>query len=202
MKSSYLAVTAALFMILALSCGSAYSSDKPVAIGHDVRVTMEFVDKVIDYRQKMSNVRPTPEERIRSGVEHWLFAREAVKTGLAEPDKDMHELEPVEVVTLHNMYLTHRMMQKAPDEKTICSYYKAFPERFRAFPAEKNSSDELPVDLSLEEKKRNGCYSYADAAFEDVREDIKRALLSGKRTSIRQDAFQELVDKYEVEIIK
>lgn len=210
---SFFPIFLIFFVCLAGPADNAYSTDNLAAKGQDFVITMDFARKVADFNQKRSNIRPTPEELVRSGVEHWLFAREAVIIGLANPEEDIDDMEPVEVVTLHNMYLIHRLMQIAPDEKTLRSYYKAFPARFKIrqvdseqeeLSAQDESSDQSEtVEDDLENDQPNADKEEIEMVwipFEDVKDDIRRTLLSGKRTQVRMAAFEDLVEKYDVRI--
>lgn len=211
---TYFFLIAAVFLVsLVPVSGITASTGNLAGKGHGVEVTMDFAQRVADFNQARSNVRPTPEEVVRSGVEHWLFAREAVKLGLAVIEEDINDMEPVQIVTLHNMYLAFRLMQVAPDERVLLSYYKAFPARFKVEqqaddepgdvggqdePAGQNEPDmqEFDNDESLAEDEAVMVW----IPFEDVRDDIRRALQAGKRTQVRLAAFEELVEKYEVQL--
>lgn len=182
-----------MLLAVCLSAGSA-SASRPAGTGDGVEVSRDFVHRLMSHYEQNTGQRPTEREKIRSGVEHWLFAREAVVTGLADADADPEKLEPKEVIVLHRMYLAHLMHEElqSVDEDVVLSYYLAYPEKFRIRQPKQNP--ELPFSGDITEQPGS------HVSYEEAKDQIREVLVSSRRSAIRSAGFDELVDKYNVRI--
>lgn len=163
-----------------------------IARGDGVEVTRDFARMIADFYKENTAQRPTSREMIRSGVEHWLFAREAVLQGIAQAQDDPGKLEAREVIALYRMYLGYLLHQEEIGEKILLSYYRAFPEKFRNRQARQNP--EIPFSGDITEEYQEYI------PFDQVKEQIKGALLASMRSRVRSAAFADLMSKYQVRI--
>lgn len=185
-------------MILLASAQSTAGENKQqesrlVASGKGIEIKQDDVIRMEAFLEENTPFRIPQGELARYTLKMKIFAQEALQKGLAgEEWKAYQTSDPKEIFVFSDVYIEYLMDNYELDESVIVSYYRSFPERFLKDP----ESDEV------KERLRERGYIPEDwlEPLDEVRQDIRAVILRNKQRQIREDAFNELKEKYEATI--
>lgn len=187
--------------LIPVSLGAKAKQNQVVARADGLEIKMDFVRTLERYYLKQMGHHAAKQELIRSAVEHWLMAREALKSNIPGVDQSLSSnpstLSVENVVGLRAIYLAHLVHEYPIPERVLRSYYVSFPERFQkeanATTVGKESSDPLKANAT---KKHSG-----KIPFSQAKNQIRQWIMQGKMPQVRREAFERLKEKYSVQMI-
>jgi hypothetical protein len=155
-----------------------WANQTPIAVGDGFVVTQDDVDKLNAYAMS-KNFGSTEKQHREAALKLKLFCMEARALGLTAQGAEGKDDTVPGMLALAEKYIEKLMSDYPLPDAAIKSYYLAHPEIFRRQTTTMAENQFVPLD-------------------EEVKEKIRLKIMTAKRKTIADQAFEDLKEKYHV----
>lgn len=174
-----------ILILYPFSTGLLYAEDNVVVSGRNFEVCEGYLEAMREFYQT-AQFSSTTEEYVKMASKIKVFAQEANMLGLEPVEIGFLEQQEIEQPSRHmqdfirdlglsESYMVDVLANYGMDDIVIESYYRSHPEKFR------EEGSMAPLD-------------------EELKNEIRQGILNTVKKQIMQEQYQELKDKYAVQI--